>query len=163
MKVYFFGFIALIIVTINLGMTFTNKNQWPFCPYNMFNFNSKTIVYKYKIQLYTSDGEVSFCNPEEVVPLEFFRAGIFFKKIFGNDSLKSEEEKRDISNKIINNINSSEWNEFDEISNSIQLNNSEVCGFNFLIIEHDLEKYNYVNQLNFSILDTLYTYNKCNN
>lgn len=98
------------ILSLNLICTISNTNLWPFCSYNMFNFNVEKSISRLKISICEDTGECQIVNPGNILPIEFFRANRFFSSIYLKGSLNNEFKK-----KVLLRLNNNPWGQFDEI------------------------------------------------
>jgi hypothetical protein len=128
------AFTALFF-SVQLGHTFFDQNNWPFCSYNMFSRIRPKQSQTYKIRLYEEAGESRLVDVWEVLPLEFFRAISVIREVFVNSN--DAEKQRALAAYIIDTLNNSPWDAFDQTYASVRPQ-TRFVGLELLQIELDL-------------------------
>ncbi|MFJ9762448.1 hypothetical protein ACIRUY_01410 [Streptomyces erythrochromogenes] len=105
---------AALYLGVQFWHTMKNRNTWPFCAYNMFNYTLPERWVQMRVVLYAQDGTaVGPTDPWCLLPVEFFRVVSLMDQVFfsGGD----HELREEFCRKTLRRINNSPWEDFDEV------------------------------------------------
>ncbi|MEU1308346.1 hypothetical protein ABZ419_05530 [Streptomyces cinnamoneus] len=103
-----------------LWHTVRDRNRWPFCAYNMFNYRVPETWEQLRIVLYDDRGRTTGPqDPWGLLPVEFFRVvSILESVLIGNQDEKLKEE---FCERTLHRLNTARWPDFDEVRASAAL------------------------------------------
>ncbi|MEV5882444.1 hypothetical protein AB0L74_06935 [Streptomyces sp. NPDC052020] len=112
---------ARTVVTVAAGYlavqfwhTFRDRNTWPFCAYNMFNYDLPERRHQMRIVLHDADGGVvGPTDPWCLLPVEFFRVISILNKLFF--VTEDRELRTRFCERTLALINETPWDDFDEV------------------------------------------------
>ncbi|MFI6764189.1 hypothetical protein [Streptomyces sp. NPDC050355] len=101
-------------LAVQFWHTFRNRNSWPFCAYNMFNYDLPEKWQQFRIVLHDADGHTTGpTDPWCLLPVEFFRVVSIMNKMFFGPA--GEDLRRTFCTRTLDLVNKTSWGDFDEI------------------------------------------------
>src|ERR1700722_1181302 len=109
---FWLGYLA-----VQLLHTWQDRNNWPFCSYNMFSYQLGNRQTQQRVTLVTDQGAVlGPAPPWGLMPVEFFRVERILDYVFVKNPDKKLKDA--MCGAIINRLNTTQWAGWDEIRNS---------------------------------------------
>ncbi|MFF4704390.1 hypothetical protein ACWC4D_09980 [Streptomyces sp. NPDC001288] len=106
-------------LAVQFWHTFRNRNTWPFCAYNMFNYDLPDRWHQMRVVLHDADGgAVGPTDPWCLLPVEFFRVISILNKVFFVS--QDQELRTRFCERTLELINEAPWDDFDEVRASPQ-------------------------------------------
>ncbi|MFF1447843.1 hypothetical protein ACFVYF_06770 [Streptomyces sp. NPDC058274] len=101
-------------LAVQFWHTFRNRNTWPFCAYNMFNYDLPDRWHQFRVVLHDADGNaMGPTDPWCLLPVEFFRVVSILNKMFFGSA--DETLRSTFCERTLHLINESPWEDFDEV------------------------------------------------
>lgn len=112
-NVFLIGFVIL-----QLSLTVSGRNFWPFSSHTFFAFNvPETDSFK-SLSYFDAHGNQLTANASAFMPVEFFKAHRIADFVMTSPDISSEDKKKFFIN-VFNRVKDSPWNRFDETYPSI--------------------------------------------
>jgi hypothetical protein len=118
---------AVGYVAAQLVCTWRDQNRWPLCSYNMFNRRLPDRLAQPRVVLHDGVNEYPAEPVYGMMPLEFFRVVRIFAEVFlvnEDDAIKDRFAAR-----VIDRLNTSPWDGFDEVRPSFRPRSGRFTGF----------------------------------
>lgn len=104
---------------VQIRQTFKDRNAWPFCAYNMFNYYLTDCFQQARVVLITDRGHlVGPADPWALLPLEFFRVISVIERVF--ITCEDPHVRDDFCRKALHRLNTRPWRDWDEIRGSFR-------------------------------------------
>lgn len=108
-----------VLAAVQMWQTIRNRNDWPFCAYNMFNYRVPARWEQLRVALYDDAGNrTGPIDPWGLLPLEFFRVVSLLDVVFlrGRDAALQTE----FCERTLHRLNTTRWRDFDEVRGSVR-------------------------------------------
>ncbi|MEW2577311.1 hypothetical protein [Streptomyces syringium] len=103
-----------------LWHTVRDRNRWPFCAYNMFNYRVPEAWEQLRIVLHDDRGRTTGpLDPWGLLPVEFFRVVSILESVLITN--QDEPLKEEFCVRTLNRLNTAPWPDFDEVRASVAL------------------------------------------
>lgn len=103
------------VLCIQIACTLSDRNVWPFCAYNMFNYHLDDTSEELRVVLHEEDGWSSTpLDPWGVLPLEFFRVVSILEEMYITRT--DEIGRANFSQFLLDQLNTTSWRAFDEVA-----------------------------------------------
>ncbi|MER7916499.1 MULTISPECIES: hypothetical protein [unclassified Streptomyces] len=124
-------------LAVQFWHTFRNRNTWPFCAYNMFDYDLPDRWHQLRIVFHDAHGGcVGPTDPWCLLPVEFFRViSILNKVLFVSED---EELRTRFCERTLHLINETPWDDFDEVRASpVSASAAPFQALDFYLVEVD--------------------------
>lgn len=96
-----------------------NKNRWPACTFNLFNYHLPDQMPQFRVRLITAEGSVvGPTDPWGLLPLDFFRVVSIVEQIFYANSDPDVMDRWSAA--VLRQLNTSPWRRRDEVRASLR-------------------------------------------
>jgi hypothetical protein len=110
---------SIAYLGIQVRQTVKDRNAWPFCAYNMFNYYLPDRFQQARVVLATDRGElVGPADPWPLLPLEFFRVISIIERVF--ITCEDRDVRDDFCRRVLHRLNTRPWRDWDEIRGSFR-------------------------------------------
>jgi hypothetical protein len=108
---------AVALISAQFWHTLRDRNRWPLCSYNLFNYYIPDRYPQVRVRLVTDRGSVvGPTDPWGVLPLEFFRVVSVIERVFL--VCEDREVKDRFCRRVLRRLDASPWSGWDEIKGS---------------------------------------------
>lgn len=120
--------------------TWTRRNRWPFCTYDMFSYPLDTRFPQPRVQLRDELGTTDVMSVYGLLPVEFFRAVAIIDDVFYE--CEDTELKDRFAERMLCRLNERPWRAFDEVRASIRPRTARGwMGLRLLDVVIDMDDY----------------------
>jgi hypothetical protein len=122
-----------------LACTWTDRNSWPFCSYNMFNRVLPERIAQPRVVLVDDAGPTGPMPVYGLLPLEFFRVMSVSSAVYlgGTDAATRDR----FTERMLDRLNDHPWRAFDEVRASVRPRSGRFTGLDLYEVWIDLSDY----------------------